>query len=132
MGPTGSTGAELGRELERRLQDLLDLYDREHRLYCEVLDLSRRQQQLIRERASLGRIREILEAKRERLSRIGEMEREHGPARRYWRQRGHLLQGPLAVRLQQRLQDVGGLIERILQEEAENDRLFLEQARETV
>ncbi len=127
MGPTGSIAAERSLRRERQLQDLLALYGQERRIYGEVLELSRRQGEMIRRREDLGAIREVLEAKRSRLELIGQLEARHAEARRYWERQRSLLTGPLVVQLQRALQDVGTIIEEILQLEADNDRLFLEQ-----
>jgi len=128
MGPTRSTGAEVARQRERQLQDLLDLYGRERRLYGSVLELSRRQGELIRQQADLPAIRELLEHKRHYLDQVNDLESVQAEALAYWQHRRTLLSGPLVVQLQQALQEVGDVIEQILQLEAENDHLFLQQA----
>lgn len=127
MAPTTCTPIETSGG-PRLLEGLIDLYGRERILYQEVLQLSRDQAALIRDGESLRGIRRILEAKRDRLDEITRLERDSEDARRYWEHHRGGLRGSQPVRLQQSLVAIGELIERILQVEAENDKLFLEMA----
>jgi hypothetical protein len=110
------------------LEGLIDLYGRERVLYQEVLQLSNDQADLVRAGESLRRVRQVLDAKRERLDEIARLERESATARSYWERHRYELGGSHPVRLQQSLHAVGELIEKILQVESENDKLFLEMA----
>jgi len=111
------------------LEGLIDIYGRERVLYQEVLQLSREQAELVRRGEGLAGIRLILDAKRERLDEISRLESVSTAARDAWEQRRLGPGGTQPARLQQSLQAVGALIEKILQVEAENDRLFMSMAR---
>jgi len=123
MASTGSMGAE--RPDEATLARLVDLYERERRMYAEILDLSRRQGRAIRDGRPLEEIRGLLERKRLMLDMIVHMETSHFEARKGWEMHRHRLTGDLAARMQTVLGAVAGLLEEILALEAENDRLFL-------
>jgi len=115
---------------ERRLLDrLLGLYDEERRLYLEVLTLSRRQGEAIRGGAPVGDIRRLLSRKKSCLETIGRLELTEGQKKSQWRQ-GRANWSPVVrARLHDALQDVGQLIETILECEEANDRALMEQAR---
>ncbi|MHB8079057.1 MAG: flagellar export chaperone FlgN [Candidatus Krumholzibacteriia bacterium] len=105
------------------LEELLQLYAGERRLYGEILTLSRRQGELLRGGARIGELRALLTAKRDRLDAIAGLEREHAPARAGWaRQRAG---NAGAARLHAALREVAALIEEILEIEESNDRLLL-------
>ena len=116
--------------LERRLLDrLLSLYDEERRLYVEVLNLSRRQGEAIRGGAPIAEIRRLLSRKKACLETIGRLELTEGQNKVQWRQgRGNWSPAGRA-RLHDALQDVGQLIESILECEQANDRALMELAR---
>ncbi len=108
------------------LDDLLQLYTGQRRLYGEILALSRRQGELLRGGARLGELRALLAAKRDRLDAIARLEREHAPARAAWeRERAG---NPGAARLHAALREVAALIEEILEIEEHNDRVLLADA----
>ncbi len=115
---------------ERRLLDrLLGLYDEERRLYVEVLNLSRRQGEAIRGGASIGEVRRLLSRKKTCLETIGRLELTEGQNKAQWRQ-GRANWSPAGrARLHDALQDVGQLIENILECEEANDRALMELAR---
>ncbi len=128
MAPTACMSAETATTGPMLLEGLIDVYGRERVLYQQVLQLSQDQADRIRAGESLRHIRRILDAKRDRLDEISRLERESAPARSYWERNRNGLDGSQPVRLQQSLHAVGALIEKILQVEAENDKLFLELA----
>ncbi len=124
MASTASTPADR-RESAPRLDGLLDLYERERSMYHEILELSRRQGEAIRTGQDLAAVRTLLERKRMMLDMRTHMEAGHAQARRMWAEQKHRLTGETAGRLQRLLGTVGGLLEEILQVEAENDHLLL-------
>jgi len=105
------------------LEDLLQLYAGQRRLYGEILALSRRQGELLRGGARLGELRALLTAKRDRLDAIARLEREHAPARNIWERERAGNAG--AARLHSALREVAVLIEEILETEEHNDQLLL-------
>ena len=115
---------------ERRLLDrLLGLYEEERRLYVEVLNLSRRQGEAIRGGAPIGEIRRLLSRKKTCLETIGRLELTEGQNKSQWRQ-GRANWSPAGrAQLHDALQDVGQLIESILECEEANDRALMELAR---
>jgi hypothetical protein len=115
---------------ERRLLDrLLGLYDEERQLYLEVLTLSRRQGEAIRGGAPVGEVRRLLSRKKSCLETIGHLELTEKQNKSQWRQgRANWSPGGRA-RLHDALQDVGQLIESILECEEANDRALMELAR---
>jgi hypothetical protein len=129
MAPTASTPPETRAGGPDLLDGLIEIYGRERQLYREVLRLSEEQASLVRRGEGLAAIRRLLDAKRERLDEIARLESGSTAARAEWERMRHGLSGSQPVRLQQSLQAVGELIERILQVEAENDRLFMSLAR---
>ena len=115
---------------ERKLLDrLLGLYEEERRLYLEVLSLSRRQGDAIRAGAPIGDIRRLLSRKKTCLETIGRLERTEGPSKAQWRQGRPTWSHAGRARLHDTLEDVGRLIENILECEEANDRALLEQTR---
>jgi hypothetical protein len=115
---------------ERRLLDrLLGLYDEERQVYLEVLNLSRRQGEAIRGGAPIGEIRRLLSRKKSCLETIGHLELTEGQNKTQWRQ-GRANWSPAGrARLHDALQDIGQLIESILECEEANDRALMELAR---
>jgi hypothetical protein len=122
-GPDGAV------DRESPVPVLLQVYARERELYVEVLRLSREQTAMIRRGESLAAVRRVLTAKRDRLDEVARLERLLAAPRRSWQERRRQGGLPATADLQRLLQELGGLIEEILQVEAENDRLFLELAR---
>jgi len=125
MAPMACTSSETALNGPMLLEGLIDLYGRERVLYQEVLQLSMDQADLVRAGESLRHIRHVLDAKRDRLDEIARLERESAPARSYWERHRDGLGGSHPIRLQQSLHTVGELIEKILQVESENDKLFM-------
>ncbi|MBC8425940.1 hypothetical protein H8E07_17650 [bacterium] len=125
MAPTTSTTLETPRTGPDLLDGLIEIYGRERVLYLEVLQLSREQAAQVERGEGLAGIRRLLDAKRECLDEISRLEHNSLAARGEWERLRHGLTGAQPVRLQQSLQAVGELIEKILQVEAENDRLFM-------
>lgn len=123
MASTACTGAE--RPDAATLSRLVDLYERERRMYGEVLELSRRQGEAIRQGRSLEEIRGLLERKKLMLDMITHMEAGQGEARRRWEEHRRDLTGDLPARMQRVLSAVAATLEEILAVEADNDRLFL-------
>ena len=130
MAPTTSTPVDAAIDGPTLLEGLIDLYGRERVLYQEVLQLSMDQAELVRSGQGLVHLRRVLDAKRDRLDEITRLETQSGAARSYWERHRGSLEGSQPVRLQQSLQVVGELIEKILRVEAENDRLFMDMARQ--
>jgi len=125
MAPTTSTPLETPRTGPDFLDGLIEIYGRERVLYQEVLQLSHEQAAQVERGEGLAGIRRLLDAKRERLDEISRLEHNSQAARGEWERVRHNLAGSQPIRLQQSLQAVGELIEKILQVEAENDRLFM-------
>jgi hypothetical protein len=111
------------------LDRLLGLYAEEKELYGQVLELSRRQGEEIRRGGTLAQVRRILEQKKTCLDLVGRLEMtEHRTkvawekGRRDWSSGGRL-------QLHEAVQEVAGLIEKILICEERNDHLLIEQTR---
>ena len=129
MAPVMTTITDPATQERRLLDRLLGLYDEERRLYVEVLNLSRRQGEAIRGGAQIGEVRRLLSRKKSCLETIGQLERTEGNSKAQWRQ-GRANWSPAGrARLHDALQDIGQLIESILECEEANDRALMEQAR---
>lgn len=129
MAPVMTTTTDPATQERRLLERLLGLYDEERRLYVEVLNLSRRQGEAIRGGAPIGEVRRLLSRKKSCLETIGQLERTEGHSKAQWRQ-GRANWSPAGrARLHDALQDIGQLIESILECEEANDRALMEQAR---
>ncbi len=124
-----SISPDLAREERQLLDRLLGLYEEELRLYGEVLSISRRQGDAIGSGRSLGEVRRLLQDKKRRLEAIGRLESSEGLAKNRWREGRDQWSAASRASLHRALQDVGQLIEDILQCEEENDRVLLEHAR---
>ncbi len=127
MVSTLEAGPERGGEGEI-LGRLLGLYAEERRIYDEVLVLSRRQAELIGRGAALADLQRVLRRKRDCLDGIARLERAEGEARRAWEEGRHRWGGEARARLHGALQEIGGLIEEILECEERSDRLLLARA----
>lgn len=129
MAPTSSTGADaMPLHDRRRLEALLDLHARERVMYAEVLELSRAQLAAVRNGRDLTEIRDLLEKKKRLLDMIAGMESRHEGAREVWERHRSRMDADLRTRMQASLGGLGGVIEEILELEAETDRAFLAQA----
>ena len=129
MGWPQMSRAEYVRGESELLDRLLGLYAEVKELYGQVLELSRRQGEEIRRGGTLAQVRRILEQKKNCLDLVGRLEMtEHRTkvawekGRREWSSSGRL-------QLHEALQEVAGLIEKILICEERNDHLLIEQTR---
>jgi hypothetical protein len=107
--------------------DLLALYGEEYRLYQELLALSHRQEEIVREGGGIQDVNAVLRRKRECLDAIADLEQADGGARALWQRGRRDWSSANRARVHRALQEIGAIIEQILQHEEQNDRFLLAQ-----
>ena len=111
------------------LDRLLGLYEEERQLYVQVLQLSRQQGEAISEGGSLASVRRILEKKKSCLDLVGRLELTEHRTKVAWEKGRYGWTSGGRLKLHDAVQEVAGIIEKILICEERNDHILIEKTR---